>query len=59
MSDFKARLGRDVPKEGETRVVFSIRTSRNNRLELDGTFDEAVVLRLWKELCRASTTHEE
>lgn len=50
MSDFKARLGREVPKENETRVVFSIRTSRNNRLELEGTFDEAVVLRLWSEL---------
>ncbi|RQS39741.1 hypothetical protein [Burkholderia sp. Bp8990] len=49
--DFKARIGRDIPKEGETRVVFSIRTSRGNRLELDGLFDEAVVLKAWSELC--------
>lgn len=51
MSDFKARLGREVPKENETRVVFSIRTSRGNRLELDGMFDEAAVLKAWSDLC--------
>lgn len=62
MSEFKARIGREVPKENETRLVFSIRTSRGNRMELDGTFDEAVVLRLWTELHenqakRADLTH--
>ncbi|WP_175837084.1 hypothetical protein [Burkholderia anthina] len=50
MSDFKARIGRELPKENETRVVFSIRTSLGNRLEIDGTFDECVVLKLWTEL---------
>ncbi|WP_322068963.1 hypothetical protein [Paraburkholderia bannensis] len=58
MSDFKARLGREVPKESETRVVFSIRTSKNNRLELDGMFDEAVVLKIWGELCANQAQRE-
>ncbi|MDN8066294.1 hypothetical protein [Burkholderia vietnamiensis] len=51
MSDFKARIGRDIPKEGETRAVFSIRTSRGNRLEMYGLFDEAIVMKAWRELC--------
>jgi len=63
MSEFKARIGREVPRENETRVVFSIRTSRNNRLELDGVFDEEVVLALWEQLCanqakRADANHK-
>ena len=50
MSDFKARIGREVPKEGETRVVFSIRTARGTRMELEGTFNEETVLKAWQEL---------
>lgn len=49
-ADFKARIGREVPPEGKTRVVFSIRTALGNRLELDGVYDEAVVLQAWKAL---------
>jgi hypothetical protein len=45
--DFKARIGREVPKEGETRVVFSILTARGTRMEIDGTYPEAVVLEAW------------
>jgi hypothetical protein len=59
MSDFKARLGRDLPKDGTTRVVFSIRTSRGNRLELDGTFEEEIVLKVWRELCANQAKREE
>lgn len=51
MPDFKARIGREVPQEGKTRVVFSIRTSRGSRLEIDGVYDEAVVLAAWKFVC--------
>lgn len=50
MADFKARIGREVPKEGETRVVFSIRTARGTRMELDGTFNEEAVLKAWQDL---------
>jgi hypothetical protein len=50
VADFKARIGREVPKAGETRVVFSIRTARGTRMELDGTFNEEAVLKAWKDL---------
>jgi hypothetical protein len=50
MTDFKARIGREVPPDGKTRVVFSIRTARGNRLELDGVFDEEAVLEAWQKL---------
>lgn len=50
MAEFKARIGREVPKDGETRVVFSIRTARGTRMELEGTFSEEVVLDAWKGL---------
>jgi hypothetical protein len=50
MADFKARIGREVPKEGETRVVFSIRTARGTRMELEGTFNEEAVLKAWQDL---------
>ncbi|WP_250502789.1 hypothetical protein [Caballeronia sp. AZ7_KS35] len=50
MSQFKASIGRDVPKAGDTRVVFSIRTARGIRMELDGTFTEDVVLAAWKAM---------
>ncbi|BAO88965.1 hypothetical protein [Caballeronia cordobensis] len=50
MSQFKASIGRDVPKTGDTRVVFSIRTARGTRMELDGTFTEDVVLAAWKAM---------
>jgi hypothetical protein len=50
MADFKARIRREVPKEGETRVVFSIRTARGTRMELEGTFNEETVLKAWQEL---------
>lgn len=43
MPDFKARIGREVPKQGEVRVVFSIRTSSGSRLELNGTYTERSV----------------
>jgi hypothetical protein len=49
--EFRARMPRDIPKEGRTRVVFSIKTSRGNRLELDGEYDEAEILKLWTALC--------
>ncbi|HDR9163636.1 TPA: hypothetical protein QDB28_004040 [Burkholderia vietnamiensis] len=49
-TEFKARIGRDVPKQGEIRVVFSMRTARGNRLELDGVFDEEVALKAWSDL---------
>jgi hypothetical protein len=50
MSQFKASIGRDIPKAGDTRVVFSIRTARGTRMELDGTFTEDVVLAAWKAM---------
>lgn len=50
MSAFKATIGREVPKEGDTRVVFSIRTARGTRMELDGVFTEEIVLAAWKQL---------
>jgi len=40
MPEFKARIGREVPKQGETRVVFSIRTADGSRLEVNGTYPE-------------------
>ncbi|MBN3839308.1 hypothetical protein [Burkholderia sp. Ac-20349] len=48
--EFKARIGRDVPKQGEIRVVFSMRTARGNLLELDGVVDEDVALKAWNDL---------
>jgi hypothetical protein len=50
MSDFKARIGREVPAAGKTRIVFSIRTARGTRMELEGTFTEGVVLDAWTKL---------
>jgi hypothetical protein len=42
MAAFNVSIGREVPKEGDTCVVFSIRTARGTRMELDGTFTQAV-----------------
>lgn len=50
--EFKARMPRETPPPARTHVVFSIKTCRGSRLELDGEYDEAAILKLWGELCK-------
>lgn len=53
---FNASMPRAKVPEGKTHVVFSIKTCRGSRLELDGEYDEAEILKMWATLSGLQTS---